>query len=117
VAAALLFGVTLSALNIWVDPTEAATFFAAAGIVAAVAGVGLLLGGGVLLLAAVFVARSISWPRPLVECAVLALACLAITNSGGLVEFSLETPRGHVAPMDHPAAFLAAYVAPPLWAR
>jgi hypothetical protein len=45
---------------------------------------------------------------------VLAAACFAITNSDGLVQFSLETDRGVVPPLTHTAAFLAAYIAPPL---
>ena len=114
VAASLFFGMALAALNIWVDPPEAAEFLNTVAIVAAIAGVGLLIGGGLLLLVAVLAARNVSLPRPLIECVVLGLACLTITNSGGLVEFSLETPQGDLAPMAHPAAFLAAFIVPPL---
>jgi hypothetical protein len=76
--------------------------------------VGLIVGGGALLLGAVAIARSVSWPRPIIECLALGAACFAICNSGGLVQFSLETARGVVAPMAHPAAFLAQYIVPPL---
>ncbi len=112
--AALFFGAALSLLNLWVDPGQTSAFFSTIGIVAAVAGVGLIIGGGILLFVAVLVARSITWPRPVVECLVLAAACFAITNSDGLVQFSLETDRGVVLPLTHTAAFLAAYIAPPL---
>lgn len=114
VAASLLFGLALSLLNLWVDPHQTSGFFSTIGIVAAVAGVGLIFGGGILLLAAVLAARNISWPRPIVECLVLAAACFAITNSDGLVQFTLETAQGDVAPMAHPAAFLAQFIVPPL---
>lgn len=112
--ASLFFGLALSALNLWVDPEGTSAFFNTIGIVAAVAAIGLTLGGGVLLLIAVLIARNISWPRPIVECVVLAAACFAICNSDGLVQFVLETDRGPVAPLAHPAAFLAAFIAPPL---
>ncbi|MEZ5956427.1 MAG: hypothetical protein R3C27_04360 [Hyphomonadaceae bacterium] len=112
--ASLFFGVALSGLNLWVDPEQASEFWSTLAIVAAVAAVGLLFGGGILLLVAVFAARSISWPRPILECSVLTVACFAICNSDGLVEFSLETADGVVAPMAHPAAFLAQYIAPAL---
>lgn len=114
VIAALFFGLALTLLNLWVDPGQTSAFFNTIGIVAAVAAVGLIFGGGVLLLVAVFAARNISLPRPVLECLVLAAACFAICNSDGLVQFSLETERGVVAPMAHPAAFLAQFIAPPL---
>jgi hypothetical protein len=114
VVAALFFGLALSALNLWVDPEGTSAFFNTIGIVAAVAAIGLILGGGVLLLVAVLIARNISWPRPVIECLILAGACFAICNSDGLVQFVLETDRGPVAPLAHPAAFLAAFIAPPL---
>lgn len=114
VVASLFFGVALSALNLWVDPGQMSEFWNTIGVVAAIAGVGLIVGGGALLLVAVFAARSISWARPFLECVVLAVACFAICNSDGLVQFTLETPTGVVAPMAHPAAFLAQYVVPPL---
>ena len=114
IVASLFFGVALSALNLWVDPGQTSAFFSTIGIVAAVAAFGLIFGGGVLLLIAVLIARNISWPRPAIECLVLAVACFAICNSDGLVQFSLETARGVVAPMSHPAAFLAQFIVPPL---
>lgn len=114
IVASLFFGAALAALNLWVDPEQASEFWNTIAIVAAIAGVGLMFGGGALLLVAVLAARSISWPRPILECAVLAFACFAICNSDGLVQFTLETPTGVVAPMAHPAAFLAQYVVPPL---
>jgi len=112
--ASLFFGAALSALNLWVDPEGASAFFNTIGIVAAVAAFGLIVGGGVLLLVAVLAARNMSWPRPVLECLVLAVACFAICNSDGLVQFVLETERGVVAPMTHPAAFIAAFIAPPV---
>lgn len=114
IVASLIFGAALSALNLWVDPTQTSAFWSTIGIVSAVAAVGLIFGGGVLLLIAVFIARNISWPRPTVECLVLAAACFGICNSDGFVQFSLETAQGVVAPMRHPAAFLAQFIAPPL---
>mgnify|MGYP001192677348 CR=1 FL=1 len=114
IAASLFFGAALSLLNLWVDPNQTSAFFDTIGIVAGVAAVGLIFGGGVLLLVAVLVARNVSLPRPMVECLVLAAACFAICNSDGLVQFVLETERGVVAPMAHPAAFLAAFIAPSL---
>lgn len=114
VVASAFFGAALSALNLWVDPAQASVFFSTIGIVAAVAALGLIIGGGILLLLAVLAARSVSWPRPTIECVVLAAACYAICNSDGLVQFSLETADGLVAPMAHPAAFIAAFIVPPL---
>lgn len=114
VVASLFFGMSLTALNLWVDPTESSEVFSTIGIVAAVAGVGLIVGGGILLLIAVLVARSVALPRPIVEALLLAAACFAICNSDGLVQFTLETQAGDVDPTAHPAAFIAAFVAPPL---
>lgn len=114
IVASLFFGVALSALNLWVDPGQGSTFWSAIGIVSAVAAVGLIVCGGILLLIAVLVARNLSWPRPTIECLVLAAACFGITNSDGLVQFTLETAHGVVAPLEHPAAFLAQYIVPPL---
>lgn len=114
VLASLFFGLALTLLNLWVDPGQTSAFFSTIGIVAAVAGVGLIFGGGILLLVAVLAARNMSLPRPIVECLVLAVACFAITNSDGLVQFSLETAQGVVGPMTHPAAFLAQLIVPPL---
>lgn len=114
IVASLLFGAALSALNLWVDPGQASGFWNTIVVVAAIAAVGLIVGGGILLLAAVLAARSISWPRPVLECLVLAAACFAICNSDGLVQFTLETPTGVVAPIAHPAAFLAQFIVPPL---
>ena len=114
IVASLFFGAALTGLNLWVDPAQASGFWNTIAVVAAVAAVGLIVGGGLLLLAAVFAARNISWPRPIIECLVLAVACFAICNSDGLVQFTLETANGVVAPMAHPAAFLATFIAPPL---
>jgi hypothetical protein len=112
--AALAFGVSLSALNLWVDPAETSTFGSTAGLVAAITGVGLLGGGGALLIIVTLLVRVTQFSRPLTECLVLALACFAITNSGGFVQFTLETSSGDVAPFAHPAAFITAFIAPPL---
>lgn len=112
--AALFFGAVISAMNVWADPTDAGMFLSTAILAAAVAGAGLLAGGGVLLLISVAIARARRLPRPWLECAVLAAACSAITNSGGLVQFSLETPSGELQPGDHPAAFIVAHLAPAL---
>lgn len=114
IVASLFFGAALSALNLWVDPGQASAFWSTIALVAAIAAVGLICGGGALLLVAVLAARSMSWQRPIFESLVLAAACFAICNSDGLVQFSLETAQGVVKPMAHPAAFLAQYVAPPL---
>ena len=114
IAASLFFGFALSALTLWVDPEQRSAFFDSIGIVAAVAAVGLIVGGGALLLIAVLIARTISLPRPIMECVILAGACFTICNSDGLVQFVLETERGVVAPMSHPAAFVAQFIVPPL---
>ena len=114
IVASLFFGLALAALNLWVDPEGTSAFFDTIGNVAAVAAIGLIFGGGALLLLAVLAARNISWPRPVIECVVLAVACFAICNSDGLVQFVLETDRGPVAPLAHPAAFCAAFIAPQL---
>lgn len=114
IVASLFFGAALSALNLWVDPGQASEFWNSIALVSLIAAIGLIVGGGVLLLVAVLAARSISWPRPIVECLVLAAACFAICNSDGLVQFTLETPTGVVAPMAHPAAFVAQFIVPPV---
>lgn len=114
VVASLAFGLVLSGLNVWVAPNEADTIMQTALAIWAVVVIGLLFGGGLLLLIAVLIARSWGRMRPLVECLVLAAACFAITNSGGMVQFVLTTDTGVVAPSAHPAAFVVAYIAPAL---
>lgn len=114
VASSLAFALVLTALNLWVDPADASKIGETIALVWAVVVVGLLVGGGVLLAIAVLIARAWGKMRPLVECLVLAAACFGITNSGGLVQFTLTTATGDVAPMAHPAAFICAYIAPAL---
>ena len=114
IGASLAFALALTALNLWVDPNDASEIGQTIALIWAVVVVGLLVGGGVLLAIAVLIARTWGKMRPLVECLVLAAACFGITNSGGLVQFSLTTATGVVAPMAHPAAFICAYIAPAL---
>lgn len=114
IVSALAFGLALAALDAWADTaSDAGAFLQTLGVVAAVAAVGLSVGGGLLLLAAVFAARAWRLARPWTECATLASACFAVTNIGGLVQFSLDTPAGDLRPFDHPAAFIVTYLAPP----
>lgn len=114
--ASAAFGLLLTLLDLWTDPSarNPGMFASVWTVVAGVAAAGLVAGGGLLLLAASLIARVTRWPRPALETALLAGACFAVTNVNNMVSFTLDAPQGQLAPFDHPAAFLTAYVAPPL---
>jgi hypothetical protein len=114
--ASAAFGLVLTLLDLWTDPSarNPGMFAMVWAAVAAVAAVGLIAGGGLLLVAASLIARCTRWPRPALEIAVLAAACFAVTNIDDTVTFNLDAPQGQLAPLDHPAAFITAYLAPPL---
>ncbi len=108
--AALAFSLTLALCNAWADVTgrEAGAFF---GIVATIGGlvaVGFTLVGGLLLLLISFIPKA---PRPLTEAIVLA-AAYALATTLGNVQFNLSAGETTIAPVEHPAAFIVAYIAP-----
>jgi hypothetical protein len=113
--AAIAFGLVLALFNAWVDVSGRSLqgFALMAAQVASVAIVALAVGGGLLLILVSIVAQMLNAPRPWTDVAVLAGACALVTTVGG-IDFQLTNAEGPIAPGQHPAAFMVAYVAPAL---
>lgn len=113
IVAGAVWALALGGLNVWADPREAADFITPQTRLVPLMSIVLLLFGLVLLPIVSALGHWLKLARPWADCIALALACAAITL-GGVIQVSLDNAEGRLAPTDHPAAFLTAYVVAPV---